>query len=57
MLSREAVDQKYKRAAAEQGLSLEILYAPGLPKAQELRETEGGLYDPAGLRQDRRAGV
>ena len=41
MFSREIIDNQYKNAAQKQGVKIEIAYAPGLPKTQEIVETGG----------------
>lgn len=41
MRAQEAVNQRYQSIAARHGICLEIIYAPGLPKAQDITERDG----------------
>lgn len=43
MISRETLDSKYKALAREQGVRLDVVYCSGLPKVQEIEESDGGF--------------
>jgi len=55
MFSREVIDNKYKIAAQEQGVQIQIEYKPGLPKTQEIKETGEGFT--ISLNSDRISGA
>ena len=43
MISRETLEDRYKALAQAQGVELEVMYRSGLPKVQEIEESDGGF--------------